>query len=575
MQNAILTSYLSGFSDDFGYRSKKNEDLFGLFSSYCVVCHNFSDKFDVEKSIVDGGNDTGIDAIAILINGKICHDLLELEDFISANNKIDVHFVFVQAKTSPKFDCTEISNFGRGVKDFFREIPRLPANPEIQNYRAMKDLIYKNARKFYPNNPSCSLYYVTTGYLNISDHLNAARKDIIESLSSMQCLSEINVEYVDVNKLYKMYQNIIRGSEKTIQMDHYIVLPQAAGIEEALLGRISCKEFLKLICDEEGNIDQNIFSDNIRDYLGTSNVNEEISNTIKDSRKKDYFIILNNGVTAVAKKIQRIKNNLLIENIQIVNGCQTSNVIYRNKNDIKDDMFLPIKIISTENQEIINDIIRSTNRQNKVEIEAFEALSEFHRKFELFCQAQNRNVKDNIYYERRSRQYATDETIKPIEIITLSNLLASSVAMFLEEPHSTHRYYGELLKVNKEKLFLSTHRMEPYYFAAYAYMKITKEVRMNASSKQYSYARYYALMYIWKILTKGEKTQLNSPKLAKRITEELLPILDDRPKFLKLCVEGITAYEEVAKKSGVEKKNIARTRQITESLLDKIMQKFR
>ena len=81
-----------------------------------------------------------------------------------------------------------------------------------------------------------------------------------------------------------------------------IVLPETNDGDEALLGRISCKQFMKLICDDDGIFDQNIFSDNIRDYLGNSSVNREIENTIRDEAQKNYFILLNNGVTAVAKK---------------------------------------------------------------------------------------------------------------------------------------------------------------------------------------------------------------------------------------------------------------------------------
>ena len=574
MRDTILLSYLDGFASDFGYKDNDQSKQFELFSAYCVVCHNYTDKFDVEKSIVGSGGDTGIDAIAILINGKICHDMAELEDFINANNKINVHFIFVQSKTSPSFECSEILNFGSGVKDFFCDIPTLEINNYIRTYREMKNLIYQNARKFYQGNPSCSLFYVSSGTLNPDKNLESIKNSIQNDLKREGCLSNISLDYIDGDKLYKIYRNIIRGTEKNIEMEHYIVLPEANDVEEALLGRISCKEFLKLICDDDGNIDQNIFSDNIRDYLGNSTINDEIASSIQSPKQKNHFIILNNGITAVAKRIQRLKNNLIIDNIQIVNGCQTSNVLYRNKNYITDEMHLPIKIISTNNQEVINSIIKSTNRQNKVEPEAFEALYEFHRKFEEFCKAQNRNVKDNIYYERRSRQYVSDESIKPIEIITLSNLLSSSVAMFLDEPHSTHRYYGELLKANKGKLFLESHCLEPYYFAAYCFRKITMELRRNFESKRYSFARYHTLMYIWKILTNGEQLQLNSKKLARKINSEFLPIVDDREKFIKICVEGIDMFCQAARDAQVEEKNIARTRQITETMLKRIAKKL-
>lgn len=567
MKDKILNSYLEGFSTDFGYKASDTAKQFELFASYCVVCHNYTDVFDIENSIVGDGNDTGIDSIAILINGKVCNDIVELEDFIKINTKINVQFVFTQAKMSSSFECKEVSNFGNGIIDFFKDSPSLIINDDIKKYREMKELIYKNARKFYPQNPECIMFYIAAGKFLEDQNLTSIKNKIITDLENLNCLSSINLEYVDCDKLYKMYQSITRGTEKEIEMEHYIVLPETNDVDEALLGRISCKQFMKLICDDDGIFDQNIFSDNIRDYLGNSSVNKEIENTIRDEAQRNYFILLNNGVTAVAKKIQRTKNNLIIDNIQIVNGCQTSNVLYRNRGLLTEEMYLPIKIISTTNQDIINAIIKSTNRQNRVEPEAFEALSGFHRKFEEFCKAMNSERRSKLYYERRSKQYITDESVKPIEIVTLSNLLYATIAMFMEEPHSTHRYYGELLKMNKEKIFLDTHNLEPYYFFAYCLKKITIELRRDIDSKKHFISRYYALMYLWKTLTKNKKYHLNSEKLARKILTEYLPIVDDRKEFLRICAEGIKLFYKIAKDNKVEAKNIARTRKITDEML--------
>lgn len=302
MKDKILNSYLEGFSTDFGYRANDTAKQFELFASYCVVCHNYTDVFDIENSIVGDGNDTGIDSIAILINGKVCNDIVELEEFIKINTKINVQFVFTQAKISSSFECKEISNFGNGVIDFFNDNPSLIINDDIKKYREMKEIIYENARKFYPQNPECIMFYIAAGKFFEDQNLNFVKNKIIDDLKKLNCLSNINLEYVDCDKLYKMYQSITRGTEKEIEMEHYIVLPETNDVDEALLGRISCKQFMKLICDDDGIFDQNIFSDNIRDYLGNSSVNREIENTIRDEAQKNYFILLNNGVTAVAKK---------------------------------------------------------------------------------------------------------------------------------------------------------------------------------------------------------------------------------------------------------------------------------
>ena len=72
-----------------------------------------------------------------------------------------------------------------------------------------------------------------------------------------------------------------------------------------------------------------------------------------------------------------------------------------------------------------------------------------------------------LYYERRSKQYDLDDTINKTKVISLSIMIASYIAMFLNEPHSTHRYYGELLTAYKNRLFLDSDSYEVYYISTY------------------------------------------------------------------------------------------------------------
>ena len=72
-----------------------------------------------------------------------------------------------------------------------------------------------------------------------------------------------------------------------------------------------------------------------------------------------------------------------------------------------------------------------------------------------------------LYYERRSKQYDLDDTISKNKVISLTAQITSYLAMFLNEPQSTHRYYGELLNAYQNRIFLNTDSFEVYYIAAY------------------------------------------------------------------------------------------------------------
>ena len=88
-----------------------------------------------------------------------------------------------------------------------------------------------------------------------------------------------------------------------------------------------------------------------------------------------------------------------------MNGCQTSHIIFNNRDRITESVFLPVKVIVTRDGEVTNQIIQGTNRQTEVKVEAFESLAPFQKQLEELYIAMGRGKRDPIYYERRSKQY--------------------------------------------------------------------------------------------------------------------------------------------------------------------------
>ena len=71
-----------------------------------------------------------------------------------------------------------------------------------------------------------------------------------------------------------------------------------------------------------------------------------------------------------------------------------------------------VKVISTNNGDLSNDIVRGTNRQNIVMEEAFEGTKPFHKNFEMFVNDFVADFSEKIYYERRAKQYYGNPNIK-------------------------------------------------------------------------------------------------------------------------------------------------------------------
>ena len=113
--------------------------------------------------------------------------------------------------------------------------------------------------------------------------------------------------------------------------------------------------------------------------------------------------------------------DITLINYQIVNGCQTSNVLYecRNESDI-DKVYVPVKIIETDNNKIQVEVTRATNNQTEVETEQLEALTEYQKELEQYYEALAKKNANALYYERRANQYKKDR-INPANIVNIEN----------------------------------------------------------------------------------------------------------------------------------------------------------
>lgn len=126
MENKILQGYLSDFKKDFNFSETIKEDiLFEHFCNYCILSKVhpeafYNDNFKIEEINVGGGQDTGIDGIAIVVNEHIVNSLEEIDSLKNQFQRLDVRFIFTQSKTSSEFKTSEIGNFIFGVKDFLK-----------------------------------------------------------------------------------------------------------------------------------------------------------------------------------------------------------------------------------------------------------------------------------------------------------------------------------------------------------------------------------------------------------------------------------------------------------------------
>lgn len=498
----ITKSLMSKFSRTMEINKKDESKLFEAFSSYTVVSKVMDSPIDTSDImgddeetgiVVGGGGDLGIDGLAISLNGQLITSIDEVNDILTDGNTVfEAMLIFVQAKASSKFDGSQIRNFGDGIVEFLSETPKTITNEFIKTKWEITNKLIDNAdkiRKF-----TCRAYYVTTGKWTNDSNLVSKIDKVRSDIEAENIFKEIDFTPVDAEALREMYKSLETKLTGKVEFPKKVLLPEINGISEAYIGYIEVKEYLKLIEDDGGNLRKSIFYDNVRDYQGDNDVNLSIGETLS-SDHADKLAVLNNGVTLISDEIRVARDSVTLENYQVVNGCQTSYVIYFNKDEINDSVFLPIKMVATKNENIVNEIIIANNSQTEVKKEQLLALEKIQKDLETFYESFT-DAKQKLFYERRSKQFDTGITVEKVRIVTISTQLRCFCAMFLEVPHLASRYYGRLFKDYSEKAFDKNNELMLYYASAFALYKLEFFIRNRTIDKKYRKYKYHILMLL-------------------------------------------------------------------------------
>ena len=424
----------------------------------------------------------------------------------------------MQSKTSPNFSAADIGTFLFGVEQFFSAALNNSSNiefrAEIEQKIDLVRTIYGQSIRI-QDNPKCSIYYVSAGKWTNAPEPTARLLNGRSRLETLNVFSHVRTTPVDADLLKAIYRELERSVVKEIEFIRTTSFPRIDRVDEAYIGLLPGDEFIKLVSADDGSLNRELFFDNVRDFQGHNSVNREIEQTLAEDHLRDSFPLLNNGITIIARSIRRTGDTFQIHNFQIVNGCQTTHIIFQNKHLIGADTFVPVKMVVTDDSQVVNEVIKATNRQTEVLPEALESLSSFHRELEDLYRTRelDQSSADKIFYERRSKQYGMD-SIRPSNIVTLTTQITSFIGMFLEEPHAHPRYYGELLKAYQGRIFASNHKPEPYYASGVALLKMERWLNSRTDWRELRPYKHQLLMLMRISISGSSVPRLNSNAIS-------------------------------------------------------------
>ena len=520
----ITKSHFDQFKNQYGCENKADCDAFELFSIYCIVS-KYIKTDTISRPMLDdlnigNGGDWGIDGFIIIVNGKVITTQQEVDDLLSANGSIQVKMVLVQAKTSSNFNVSELGQFLDGAEYILKDIlgcSDLPScNEDLIEYRNLVKYIYSKSADFHNGeNPMFDLYYVTCGDYRSQSDFTAKISKAEEIIKTFDLTSSFRCHILGKKEIVGYYKDTKSKIEVDIRVEQKIPLPETTKIEQSYLCLIPFKEFRKLIIGSNSKIIHSVFYDNIRAFQGANTVNKAMAESL---RKGDInlFTAMNNGITVIAKSLNTTGTIIHLSDYQIVNGCQTCNVLQQNLNIPNiDELVLTVKIISSNDKEIRDKIIVGNNSQTEVKREQLVALLDTQKNIEDYYNAQSKYEK--LYYERRSKQYRFDETkIPSYKVITIPFQIQAFVSMVMGEPHKVSGYYGSVVEQfdkNGIRVFAPDTNPALYYTSALASYKMAQSFNNNLIHKKYKKVKFHLLLAFRLMCEKNTLPNYNSNKV--------------------------------------------------------------
>ena len=154
--------------------------------------------------------------------------------------------------------------------------------------------------------------------------------------------------------------------------------------------------------------------------MGLNRVNEDIAESLEAEEGPDFWW-LNNGVTVLASTAVITGKSIVLDDVEIVNGLQTTESIARyfaNGDTDTGERSVLVKIIKTDDPAVRDAIIRATNNQTEVEQQSLHATDKVQRDIDDVL------LRSGWYYDRR-------RTTTPIKDTRPNGLFPRSMSLLV------------------------------------------------------------------------------------------------------------------------------------------------
>ena len=440
--DGIIQDQMSGRGLDKG-------EAFELFAFEQILKSFDLSQPEIDHGWVDGKNDGGIDGFYTFVNGVL---VTNPENFSWPKKNVSIEIYIINCKSGDSFKqdplntlfptIEELFDFGKTTGDFNAEYSK--------ELLAARELCVEAYRKTASALPTLNFRfkYASRGDVQeVATNIAARGEQLTRIVSDYFSNAEVTLEFLGAAELISLY----RKARFVLELPYAEQLSVDQG---AFVMLVKLSAYASFVSDEHGNLRRYLFDSNVRDFLGTNTVNQDIAQSLSDSSAPDFWW-LNNGVTILATSAiplgkTSLGSILQLHDVQIVNGLQTTQTLhnYIASGGALNSGCVLVKVIVSEDTAVRDQIIRATNNQSSVELASLSATDKIQRDIEAILE------QHNWFYERRKNYYKNEGKPKDRFVDPLL-LSVSVVALARRSPQLAGRLKTRFMRnpVSRDAVF--------------------------------------------------------------------------------------------------------------------------
>ena len=161
---------------------------------------------------------------------------------------------------------------------------------KIDEWIALKDYIFsEDIMLFWKDAPIVTAYYVIFGEWREDAHIEGKNKALNEKIDALNDYSDFSCKFLGSSDIARISDDNENSFKIVLNVLGSLEFEEVEDVSNSQVILCKATDFVKLLLTEEGNIRRSLFSDNVRDYQGNTNINEGMLDTIENTPSSFLF----------------------------------------------------------------------------------------------------------------------------------------------------------------------------------------------------------------------------------------------------------------------------------------------